>query len=169
MGHLRMLSAGQTTAREVERADHDCQHVVEVVRNAAGKLTDQLHFLHLTQLRLGGRSLGHLVRQRSGALGYPCLELGVQTPQRLVARPLPLRCPDHSLNEPDDHRDGEHIEPHGDHARGPCQPKVTFRRNQKIVGQQTAEDSRQHPWAKPAKERRQHHGGEKGEEREPDQ
>jgi hypothetical protein len=49
---------------ELEPAEHDRQHIVEVVRDAAGQLADRVHLLHLAQPRLGlfadDRRLGQL-------------------------------------------------------------------------------------------------------------
>ncbi len=44
--------AVETSLRDIERADYDRQHVVEVVGDAAGELTDALHLLHLSHLGL---------------------------------------------------------------------------------------------------------------------
>ena len=42
---------------EVDAADHDRQHIVEVVRDAAGELADRLHLLDLAELGLGRLAL----------------------------------------------------------------------------------------------------------------
>jgi hypothetical protein len=47
----------------VEAADHDRQHVVEIVRDAAGQLPHRLHLLHLADLFLGSLAALHLVPQ----------------------------------------------------------------------------------------------------------
>ena len=44
--------------RQLQIAADDLQHVVEVVRDAAGELADRLHLLRLPQLRLGFGALG---------------------------------------------------------------------------------------------------------------
>jgi hypothetical protein len=43
-------------------ADNDCEKVVEVVCNAAGKPTDRFHFLRLPQLLFAGEALAHVSR-----------------------------------------------------------------------------------------------------------
>ena len=48
------VAARQTPLDEVQRADDDRQHVVEVVRDAAGKLPDRLHLLDLQHLGFAG-------------------------------------------------------------------------------------------------------------------
>ena len=45
-----MLNTGQTPPGYVERADDDCQHVIEVMSNATGELTDGLKLLKLSNL-----------------------------------------------------------------------------------------------------------------------
>ena len=67
-------------AREVERANHDRQHIVEVVRNPAGQLADRFHLLQLVQLglrRLAARCF--LVQPGIGSSQFV-------TPRRGVAR-----------------------------------------------------------------------------------
>src|SRR3546814_9799892 len=49
---------------DLEPADDDREHIVEVVRDAAGELADRLHLLRLAQPRLGGLALGHFGAQR---------------------------------------------------------------------------------------------------------
>ena len=68
--------------REIQAADDDRQHVVEIVRDAAGQLADSLHLLHLAQLLLG---LGALLDLLDDAL----LQRGVQRLKRRL-RPAPL-------------------------------------------------------------------------------
>ncbi len=46
-----VLAARQLALDKVHGADDDGQHVVEIVRDAAGKLADRLHLLHLADLR----------------------------------------------------------------------------------------------------------------------
>ena len=71
----------QAAAGEVDAADDDRQHVVEVVRDAAGQLADRFHLLDLAQLRF----------RRLALLGFG-LERLVGLPKFLgaLARP-PLR------------------------------------------------------------------------------
>ena len=57
--------------REIDPADDDREHVVEVVRDAAGQLADGFHFLDLTKLRLGGLALGRFGLQ--GLVRFPQL------------------------------------------------------------------------------------------------
>ena len=73
---------------EIEIAEHDRQHVVEVVRDAAGQLADRLHLLRLPQRFLGLLALGHFVDQLVGAVRNHLLERAGQAAQvvdRLVA------------------------------------------------------------------------------------
>ena len=57
--------AVQLAPGEIEAADDDREHVVEIVGDAAGQLADRLHLLDLAQLRLGGGALGGLGLQRA--------------------------------------------------------------------------------------------------------
>ena len=51
---LRVRAAARKTLLEQSQAaEHYGQHVVEVVRDAAGQLSDRLDLLHLPDLRLG--------------------------------------------------------------------------------------------------------------------
>jgi hypothetical protein len=50
--------AVQFPARQIEAADDHGEHIVEIVGDTAGKLTDRLHLLDLAKLRLGGGALG---------------------------------------------------------------------------------------------------------------
>jgi kynureninase len=47
-----VFAAGQAAPRDVEAANDDREHVVEVVRYAAGQLTDRFHLLELAHLGL---------------------------------------------------------------------------------------------------------------------
>ena len=53
--------AVQLAPGEIEAADDDREHIVEIVGDAAGQLADRLHLLDLAQLRLGGGALGRLL------------------------------------------------------------------------------------------------------------
>ena len=53
--------AVQLAPGEIEAADDDREHIVEIVGDAAGELADRLHLLDLAQLRLGGGALGRLL------------------------------------------------------------------------------------------------------------
>ena len=57
--------AVQLAPGEIEAADDDREHVVEIVGDAAGQLADRLHLLDLAELRLGGGALGRLLLQRA--------------------------------------------------------------------------------------------------------
>ena len=46
--------AVEPAAGEVDAADHDGQHIVEVVGDAAGQLADRFHLLDLAKLGFGG-------------------------------------------------------------------------------------------------------------------
>ena len=60
--------------QQVGEADDGGQHVVEVVRDAAGELADRLHLLALRELRLERALLGRLERvDDGGVLAVICL------------------------------------------------------------------------------------------------
>ena len=63
--------AVEAAQRKVDAADDDGEHVVEVVRDAAGELADRFHLLDLAKLGLGGLALGGLRLQR--LVGLPQL------------------------------------------------------------------------------------------------
>ena len=46
---MRRIAAAQPARGEIKAADDDGQHVVEVMRNAAGQLSDGFHLLRLAQ------------------------------------------------------------------------------------------------------------------------
>src|SRR5450756_1530098 len=48
--HVVGLAAVKTPLQEIEAPYHDSEHVVEVVRDAAGQLSDCFHFLGLPKL-----------------------------------------------------------------------------------------------------------------------
>ncbi len=61
---------------EIEAAHHHREHVVEIMRDAAGELAHRLHLLHLAELRFGRGALDHLavqaiigIAERAGAFG----------------------------------------------------------------------------------------------------
>ena len=56
---LGAVIARDVATEELQIAADDLQHVVEVVRDAAGQLADRLHLLRLKQLRLGLGALGN--------------------------------------------------------------------------------------------------------------
>src|SRR5215218_8193829 len=64
----RRVKAAQ---RKVDPADDHGEHVVEVVRDAAGQLTDRLHLLDLAELGFSGLTLGRFLLQR--LVGFPQL------------------------------------------------------------------------------------------------
>ena len=69
------LVAGRETVLEVfQVAQDDCQQVVEIVRDAAGELTDRLHLLRLAQRLFDLRPAGHF-------LADALLEVFIQRPQ----------------------------------------------------------------------------------------
>ena len=55
--------AGQRAFGDIERADHDREHVVEVVRDAARELSHCFHFLQLPDLSLRRGPRGSLVEE----------------------------------------------------------------------------------------------------------
>ena len=57
-GSTSVVAARQPALQQVERADDHGQHVVEVVRDAAGELADRLHLLRLPQLLFGFDAAG---------------------------------------------------------------------------------------------------------------
>ena len=73
--------AVEPAQREVDAADDDREHIVEIVRDAAGQLADRLHLLDLAELRLGRLALGRFGLERLvglpqflGALAHRLLE-----------------------------------------------------------------------------------------------
>ena len=71
--------AGDVADQQLEVAADDLQHVIEVVRNAAGELPDRFHLLRLAQLRFRRRPFGddgrnalfqHLVGLAQNAFGF---------------------------------------------------------------------------------------------------
>ena len=62
--HHLAARAAQPAPGEVDAADHDRQHIVEVVGDAAGQLADRLHLLDLAKLGLGRLALDRLGLQR---------------------------------------------------------------------------------------------------------
>ena len=61
--------AVQLAAGEIEAADDDREHVVEIVRDAAGELADRLHLLDLAELGFGGGAGRGLPLQRRIGVG----------------------------------------------------------------------------------------------------
>src|SRR3546814_2168270 len=51
---------GKPALRQLEPADDDRQHIVEIMRDAAGQLADGFHLLRLAQLRLRLLAVDHL-------------------------------------------------------------------------------------------------------------
>ena len=60
--------------RQIEAADDDGQHVVEVVRDAAGELADRLHLLGLAQRLFGVRPPLHFRGEFARALEYAIVQ-----------------------------------------------------------------------------------------------
>ena len=60
-GFLRLQP--QLAPRQFQPADDHRQHIVEVMRDAAGQLADRVHLLHLAQIVLGGGALGRFALQ----------------------------------------------------------------------------------------------------------
>ena len=60
MGHDLAARAVEPAPGKVDPADDHRQHIVEIVRDAAGQLADRLHLLDLAELRLGGLALARL-------------------------------------------------------------------------------------------------------------
>ena len=61
----------QRARQRVEIADHDRQHVVEVVRDAAGELADGFHLLRLEQLLLDAPAVGDVEAAAEDFLRVP--------------------------------------------------------------------------------------------------
>ena len=87
----------QVPLGDVERADDDREHVVEVMRDAARQLADRFHFLHLSNLRFGRGPRCRLVAQALigrlkslGAFANAHLEFRVQ-PLAAAFRSLRIR------------------------------------------------------------------------------
>ena len=62
--------------QQVGIADDRGQHVVEIVRDAAGELTDRLHFLALREIFLQRALLGRVERDDVGARALAAMRLG---------------------------------------------------------------------------------------------
>ncbi len=74
------IAAHQSRLQEIHAADDDGKHVVEVVREAAGKLADRFHLLGLPQVLFGNLAAAHLVeRPRMGSF-----QLGVHAQHRAI-------------------------------------------------------------------------------------
>ena len=89
--------------RKINSADDDGEHVVEVVRDAAGQLADRFHLLHLAELGFGGfalhrfgfqrlvrlpqllRAFAHRLLELPGTLGFA---LGLAAGRRVLAQRL---------------------------------------------------------------------------------
>ena len=69
--HDLAARAVEAAQRKVDAADDHREHVVEVVRDAAGQLADRLHLLDLAQLGFGGLALLRFGLQR--LVGLPQL------------------------------------------------------------------------------------------------
>ena len=90
--------AVQLAPGEVEPADDDRQHVVEIVGDAAGQLADRLHLLDLAQLGLGRGALGRLrleplvgVAKLARAFLHRLIELHARASTRRRPRAAPAR------------------------------------------------------------------------------
>ena len=95
--------AVQAPQGKVDAADDDCEHVVEVVGDAAGQLADRFHLLHLAELGFGGfalrrfgfqrlvrlpqllRAFAHRLLELLGTLGFA---LGLAAGRRVLAQRL---------------------------------------------------------------------------------
>ena len=109
---------------EIEAADDDREHVVEIVRDAAGELADRLHLLDLAELRLGGGALGRLgfeagigVGELRGARPHRLFE--VERAQRLRLGIAPRL---HAFDERAVGEDGEAHRAEADQDRQPAEP-----------------------------------------------
>ena len=109
---------------EVDAADDDRQHVVEIVGDAAGQLADRLHLLDLAELRLGRLALlgfglqrlvglpqflgpvAHRLFERLGALG---LAFGLAPGGGVLAQRLERDHAEEDRAEPDDHAEPAQI------------------------------------------------------------
>ena len=103
MDHDLAARAVQTPQRKVNSANNHRQHIVEVVGNTTGQLSNGFHLLNLTKLRFGGLtfkgfsfqglvgfpqflgSLAHCKLERFGALG---LGIGLSARLRVLAKRL---------------------------------------------------------------------------------
>ena len=117
MHHHLAPRAVEAALGEVDAADDDRQHIVEVVRDAAGQLADRLHLLDLAQLGLGGlallglglerlvrlpqllRAFAHRMLEHLGALG---LALGLAAGSGILAKRLDRDHAEEHGAEPDD-------------------------------------------------------------------
>jgi len=107
LGDLRVLVAFKTPARDIERAHDDRQHIVEVVRDAAGQLTDRFHLLHLPQLSLCRCVFANLGLKRSRTLDDAQLELFVHALQRRLALAANFMSALHYVDHGNDRSRGE--------------------------------------------------------------
>ena len=67
--------------RKFQPADDDSEHIVEIMRDAAGQLADRFHLLRLAKLLLGGGAFGHFAAQRAvrfGQLGRSLVDRRLQ-------------------------------------------------------------------------------------------
>ena len=74
----------------VEPAEHQRQHVVEVVRDAAGELAERLHLLRLAQLLLEAPAFGHVAGADDDAPRFPS-RLGTAVATASIVLPLCVR------------------------------------------------------------------------------
>ena len=82
------LAARQLALHQVHGADDDRQHVVEVMRDAAGQLADRLHLLHLADLRLGRLARGDLLPEAGiGFRSFVCAEMRSSSRLRALVTP----------------------------------------------------------------------------------
>ena len=89
-GEVALLDAA---GDEIVRAHDHAEHIVEVVRDAAGELAERLHFLRLPKLAFGRFAARHLLEQlaletarRSRAVVSAAKDLRVK---RAISRPTP--------------------------------------------------------------------------------
>ena len=90
------LAAGavELALGEIEAADDDRQHIVEIVGDAAGQLADGFHLLDLGELGLGGGALGRFGEQPP--IGFA--ELAGALLDRTIERERPVASPSASAS-----------------------------------------------------------------------
>ena len=91
--------AAQPPLGQIERAGDDCQHIVEVMRDAAGKMPDRIELFRLVQPGLGNLALCDLLFQLRGAFCHQIVQPGIQPSQFLGHRqPIVMRA-EHAFDD----------------------------------------------------------------------
>ena len=164
------VALSQPPPHHLQAADHDREHSVEIMGDAAGQLAHGLDLVHLPQLHFGeflGRHLRAQLRGHHGqfscAFTHPLFQLVIQRPQRLCCR-LELGARLHGKVDRQDNRGGDQeVGAHADPAVRPREREAPGF-DEVIVGQQPANDRRQRARLSAAGERRYQNRREEGHE-----